>query len=161
MTRSRSGIPLSGDLALTAALHSLGKVLTDDLPAAAAEALAAGADTPSLRRLAGATTSNAFELEELLGRALGELGIHAVTRERALTAVARHRAQQIVDGEIGPVEGAGMIWRLFDDYPAIVMPFLSLEDMHGYETRPRARRRIEAEIVEEAKSYLAKTADSS
>lgn len=137
-----------------AALHALGQVTTDDLPEAATQALVAGLDSPSLRVLAGTTSKNAFELEELLERSLLELGLSCATEEEARRAVARYRAQQIVRGEIAPAMGAGLIWRLFRDYPPDVVQFLQLEDMYGDPYYAKKKRRIAKEIVKEARRYL-------
>lgn len=150
-----SDVPLSGDLALMAALYQLRELLTDDLPEVATKALVDGLDSPSLRQLAGATTNNAFELEELLRRSLDELGLGPATEETARQVLARHRAEQIVRGEIDPPTGAGRMWRTFlPDYPDAVMPFLQLEDMYHDVFHAKERDRIAAEIIEEAKKYL-------
>ena len=149
-----SGPPITGDIALMAALHRLDRLSTDELPEAAAQALAAGRDSPSLRRLAGYVGHNPFELEDLLQRALAELGLRPDTEQRALEWLARYRAEQIVKGELDPVRGAGMIWRLFDDYPPHVMPFLQLEDEYEDPWLRKQRRRIRRDIVAEAKRFL-------
>lgn len=138
-----------------AALHGLGELLTEDLPEAGARALAAGKDSPSLRRLAGSTSRNAFELEDLLQRSLEELGLAPATREQALRAIARYRAEQIVRGEIDPARGAGRIWRLFiPEYPGDVMQFLQLQEMHDDPCHAKERKNVAAEIVDEARRYL-------
>lgn len=150
-----SDVPISGDIALMAALHTLGQLLTDDLPEAATQALVAGKDSPSLRRLAGSTSQNAFELEDLLQRSLEELGLPPATEEEALRALARYRAEQIVRGEIQPARGAGLIWRLFiPEYPEDVIQFVQLEEMHDDPYHQNEKKKLAAEIVEEAKRYL-------
>lgn len=150
-----SDIPLTGDFGLMAALHSLGKLATEDLPKAATQALVADLDSPSLRILAGTTSKNAFELEDLLERSLDELGLARSTREQALRAMARYRAEQIVRGEIDPARGAGLIWRLFTpDYPEDVTQFLQLEEMHDDPFHAKKKRKLATEIVKEARRYL-------
>jgi ribonuclease D len=138
-----------------AALHTLGKLLTEDLPEAGTQALVEGKDSPSLRQLAGSTSTNAFELEELLQRSLEELGLPPATKQEALRAMARYRAEQIVRGEIEPARGAGLIWRLFTpEYPEDVTQFLQLEEMHDDPYHRRNKKKLAAEIIKEAKRYL-------
>ncbi len=150
-----SDVPISGDFGLMAALHMVGKLATEELPEAATQALVVGLDSPSLRVLAGTTSKNAFELEDLLQRSLDELGLPRATEEEALRAMARYRAEQIVRGEIPPARGAGLIWRLFmHSYPADIVQFLQLEEMHDDPYYAKKREQVAAEIIEEARRYL-------
>lgn len=51
------------------------------MPANAADALEAGHDTPSLRRLAGESPEDEYAIRKLVQNALGELGLPEPTRE--------------------------------------------------------------------------------
>lgn len=82
-----------------------------DLPDAAAEMLANGSDSPSLRELAGAPPDDYWQVKWLFERTLHELGIPVLDEQDALWALARQVAQEIVDGDRSPTDGATWIWR--------------------------------------------------
>jgi hypothetical protein len=110
----------------------LGYQSEESLPFVAADALARGLDSPSLRVAAGDPSAARFR------DALTELGVPAYEEQEALWRLARHYAEQIVSREIDPLEGARSIlgevayeieregdFRIFigilsefDDYPA-------------------------------------------
>jgi hypothetical protein len=72
-----------------------------DAPDWAVDQLVQGRDTPHLRQLAGATgTENAFELEELVDRALRELGLNIPSPERAVLAYSQELARDYLDNRI-------------------------------------------------------------
>ena len=148
-----SDYPLTGNLELAAALHSLHEILTDDLPLVATKALEEGLDSPSLRMLAGTTTSSGFEIDELLTRTLSELGLRPMNPQRAQRVLARFRARQIVDGKVDPVVGAENVYRTYlPEYPDETIEFLRLSDEASYD--PQNRREVELKIIEEARRYL-------
>ena len=84
----------------------------EDLPDLAADLLVQGVDSPSLRELAGAPRDDFWQVKELFEATLLELGVDVPQSEQAsLWALAQRTAQEIVDGDRSPTEGATWIWR--------------------------------------------------
>lgn len=99
------------DSALTLVLWSLGRLRSEELPIVAGEWLSKGLDSASLRLLAGETSPIMSDAGPLFEKCLAELGFVAPNKNEALLALAKHCAQEIVDGNVTPYEGAGRICR--------------------------------------------------
>jgi hypothetical protein len=95
---------------LTLTFWVLRRLPSEELPRVAAEWLAEGLDSPSLRELAGVSSPQMSDVGPLFESALSELHFSPPKKEEALRFLARHFARQIVDGVISPYEGARKIW---------------------------------------------------
>ncbi|MEA2684545.1 MAG: hypothetical protein QOK05_2873 [Chloroflexota bacterium] len=80
----------------------------------ASASLGAGLDAPSLMALALLDRHDVRreEVSELAGRAFGELGIEWPTVRQAVETLLRETATKIVEGSLGPYDGARHIWDL-------------------------------------------------
>jgi len=90
--------------------HELGIFNAHDLPEFAILALEADYDSPSLRELAGSDSVYSHDLSQLFNRSLSELKLTRPSRIQAAMQLARDVAARVVDGDIGPYEGARAIW---------------------------------------------------
>jgi hypothetical protein len=140
-------------LELSAARIVLGSLTTDALPEAAAQALAAGLDSPSLRVLAASSTRLEPDLLDNFKKALSELGVSFPSREQAGLLLARNIAERVLAGSIRPYEGAKAIWALYASFPKpkSLIQFVGLAS--EWEDHPSARIEIEKEIVEICRSF--------
>ncbi|MFC9328045.1 hypothetical protein [Kitasatospora sp. NPDC057015] len=105
---TRSGPTALGEAACRYLANEIGP---EDLPMIAAEALAAGLDTPTLCELAGLPrTADPHDVREAFRQALAESGIEppdpALARRHALSRLAA----RLVDGEIAPTDLATDDW---------------------------------------------------
>ncbi|MFD7644339.1 hypothetical protein ACFV4P_27260 [Kitasatospora sp. NPDC059795] len=79
----------------------VGQLCCEQLPMAAAELLAEGDDSPTLRELAGCNGREPRdELEQLWGRALDELGVQRPGQEEAQRWALRDLAGRLHSGEL-------------------------------------------------------------
>jgi hypothetical protein len=136
---------------------AIGEQSSEELPMLAAEALARGIDSPSLREAAGVPNSEVREARDLFVVALSELGIAVPNVDDALWRLVRHVATQIVDGRIAPYEGASWIWhhayhRVEREGDLRVFVGLASE----WDDQPNARPNYERQIIDEAEIVLAR-----
>jgi hypothetical protein len=127
-----------------------------DLPAAAADALEAGYDSPSLRQLAGADGADFESVRNLFSQSLDELGIPIPSPAEAGLASARRIAGRIVRGEVAPYDGAKQIWaKIYTRFPHLkeLKPFVGFAT--EYEDDEPNRGDYFHLIVEESKKLLA------
>lgn len=83
----------------------------EDLPMAAAEALAAGLDAPALCELAGwPRNADVRDIRDTFEQALAESGIELPSRDLARRHALRRMAAKLVDGEIAPADLARDAW---------------------------------------------------
>ena len=101
-----------GPLDLVAAKWALGRVASEALPRIAVDALEAGLDTPSLRRLAGELHPLLAETGPLFEEVLWELGVAIPDKSRAALFIAKSYSTQITEGSLSPYEGAREIWQI-------------------------------------------------
>ncbi len=123
----------------------------------AAQALARGVDSPSLRVAAGVSTSDVREARDRFVDALEELGIDIPDPSVAAWRLTREKAAQIVRGEVQPYEGAWWIWR--EAYSRVARAgdlrmFIGLAS--EWEDHPDHRTEYDKQIIEEAKTLLAR-----
>jgi hypothetical protein len=90
----------------------LGLEAPDRLPDVAAEALAQGTDSPSLRMLAAMDAPGMDQAFPILEGALRESGTIVPTPRAAALRLAMKIAQKMVTGEISAYEGSRQIWAL-------------------------------------------------
>jgi hypothetical protein len=103
-------VSVAGDprLAFKVALAKfvVGTLFWDDVPAMAVEALVAGLDSPSLRRLAGFAASSTQDYRAILFAAAGELGLTIPSYAEASMTVARDIARRVIEGSVVPYAAA-------------------------------------------------------
>ncbi|MER6142483.1 hypothetical protein ABT174_20980 [Streptomyces sparsogenes] len=81
------------------------EIRPEDLPQIAAEALAAGLDTPTLRELAGWPRNAApRDIRDAFEQTLDESGIELPDRDLARRHALRRLAARLIDGEIAPAD---------------------------------------------------------
>ncbi|MEV0265104.1 hypothetical protein AB0I49_27715 [Streptomyces sp. NPDC050617] len=103
------------------------EVRPEDLPMAAAEALAAGLDSPALCDLAGwSRNADARDIHDAFEQALAECGIGLPGPDVALRHALRRRAEQLVGGGIGPADLARDDWCETEPETAEERAFLAL-----------------------------------
>lgn len=91
--------------------RAVGHVFPEDLPMAAAELLAEGLDSPTLRDLAGRSRNDdTTELDALLRRAVAELGVSAPDHTTAERCLLHHLSSRLASGELTPKEVAARVW---------------------------------------------------
>lgn len=135
-----------------AARYVLGLATAQELPGAAANALAAGLDSPSLRQLAAAQGDGRATIDRLLRSALTELRWTMPSPAEAGLLHARRVAEDIVAGRVAPYEGARQIWtEVYVQVPTLVelRPFVGLAS--EWEDDPAHREELARTIVEESK----------
>ncbi|MFI5938943.1 hypothetical protein ACIBCB_01540 [Streptomyces uncialis] len=87
------------------------EISPEDLPMIAAEALAAGLDTPTLRELAGLPRhADARDIRDAFEQALSEAGTELPDPGLARRHALRRLAARLADGEIAPVDLATDEW---------------------------------------------------
>jgi len=91
-------------------LWALNRLPSESLVQIAADWLANGLDSPSLRELAGIHLPVMSEVGPLFQQALTELHLAVPPVETARLFLAHHYAQQIIDGTVSPYAGAQKIW---------------------------------------------------
>ena len=82
---------------------------SEELPMLAAEALARGLDSPSLREAAGSSKSEVRDAHDCFLRALEELNIEVVNDDASFWRLVRQRCKEIVAGIVDPRVGADWI----------------------------------------------------
>jgi hypothetical protein len=115
---------------LNAARWVVGQLPPEELPDLATEALAAGADSTSLALLAGLSRPTRAEAGPLFEKVLAESGVRVPGFREAVLLLARHVAQQILTGDVGPDAGAKRLVQLaheLDDPPPELSVFLGPE----------------------------------
>ena len=147
---------LQEPLELAALRLAIGEQPSEQLPMLAAEALARGLDSPSLREVAGISSTEVREARDLFVVALTELGIDVPNVDDALWRLVRHIATQIVDGRVASYDGASWIWhhayhRVEREGDLRVFVGLASE----WDDHPNARSNYERQIIEEAGALLA------
>ena len=119
----------------------------------AANALARGLDSPTLRQAAGAT--DAREGRDMFVLALAELGVAVPDEHRALERLVRRQAELIVSGEVNPYDGAAWIWfKAWDrvDREGDLRIFIGLAS--EWDDHPDLRASIEEQIVDAAAELI-------
>ncbi|WDZ87745.1 hypothetical protein [Micromonospora cathayae] len=132
-----------------------GELASEELPMIAAEALAEGLDTPSLRELAGLSAGEYREARELLDRVVAELGLPALPDEdQAVWEMAVLAARRMVAGAVAPVDGAQAIAAYAGSlgFPEPLATFAFLADL--WEDSAADRAGLEHDMVHAAESIV-------
>ncbi|MFI5592243.1 hypothetical protein ACIA5G_44845 [Amycolatopsis sp. NPDC051758] len=138
--------------------HAAGTVYPEDLPMAAAEALARGVDSPSLRELAGLGKGSATtEIEDLHRDALAELGITCPGRQDALRWWLGELAKDLVQGRLSVAGLARKIvpgeeWMAENEYRFADLAYY-WEDMVDLISAPQVRA-AEIDLLDAARAIL-------
>ncbi|MCX4451351.1 hypothetical protein [Streptomyces sp. NBC_01789] len=107
-TSVQSGLTSLGEVACR---YQADEIRPEDLPMIAAEALAAGLDTPTLCELAGwPRNADARDIREAFEQALAEAGIGLPDRGLARRHALRRMAARLIAGEMTPAELATDDW---------------------------------------------------
>ena len=138
------------------ALYRLGQLAPEQLGDVGVALLAAGADTPAVRELAGLDRHATWrDANDVFDRVLVELGRPALTERAAAYVIAIEAARDIVAGRVAPYDGAARI--AYHAYHAAGQP----DDLAGFfywadewEDHPEYRAACEADITRAAKEFL-------
>lgn len=149
------------ELIRIASLLVLDRQPTEDLPDIATDALVRGIDSPSLRVLAGTSTSDVRDARDLFWQAFDELGFEQPTSTKARWSLVMRWAADIEAGRIEPVEGARMIWwegweEL--DRPDQLTAFVGL--VSEWEDDPANRQAYDEDIRSASRRLLGNAAES-
>ncbi|MFI6849545.1 hypothetical protein OG535_04210 [Kitasatospora sp. NBC_00085] len=105
---TQSGLTTLGEVACR---YQAGEIRPDDLPMIAAEALAAGLDTPTLCELAGwPRNAGTHDIRNAFEQALSESAVALPDPGLARRHALRRLAARLVDGEIAPADLATDDW---------------------------------------------------
>jgi hypothetical protein len=142
-------------------LRRAGNAVGRDFVDWAVRALADGYDTQSMRVLAGLDLDgipSALEAVEKFRAAIHELGVPTASDIEHVHAYVSEVAQQIVDGELDPQEGAARITVEVlapFDYPSGLMAWFDLgEGLHPHRHVPLEGDALNAAIREQARAWL-------
>ena len=109
----------------------LGTVTDEDYVDWAVACLESDLDTKNVRILSslGKSTSPS-EVEDYFNRSLHDLGLTMPDRRQCLVEYARGVAQQIVSGDVSPLDGCGQIYRVVRalDFPHEMIAWLFLDE---------------------------------
>jgi hypothetical protein len=134
------------------------KVLPEDMPQFAADALEAGYDGLALRRLAGLMRPTSRDVGDLFERVLREIGtVRVQSKEQALIFLSRLTAMDIVERRIEPLRGAEILanYAMALEYPYFIAEFVQLADMPCWGEYAPNRQKLAQDIIDEARLLLA------
>lgn len=134
------------------------RVLPEDMPQFAADALEAGFDGTALRRLAGLLKPTTRDVGDLFQRALCEIGtVKVQSKEQALVFLSRLTALDIVERRIEPRRGAEILagYAMALRYPDFIAEFVQLADMPRWGEYAPSPQKLAQEIIAEAQPLLA------
>jgi hypothetical protein len=121
---TQSGLMALGEVACR---YQADEVRPEDLPMIAAEALAAGLDTPTLCELAGwPRSADARDIRDAFEQAISESGIELPDPSLARRHALRRLAARLIDGEIALAELATDEWWETEAETAEERSFVSL-----------------------------------
>ncbi len=143
-------------LEVAACQMAVGKLVSEELPELAAQALVRGVDSPALRELAGQRPDDVRASGDLFRVALSELGIDLPDSDVAEWRLACRVAAEIVAGTIEAENGARKLWRashrVQDRSDLLVFAALATE----LEESPGDTDDIKAEIIAAAQNLLSR-----
>jgi hypothetical protein len=118
------------DLKFVEAKLALRMIGPDEMPALAWDALEAGLDGPSIRRLGALINPSGWETDQVLPTFMAEAGIKGITTEEAAICVAQHLAHRILSEELDPLAYSRDFEALWirADYPIAIQEVGSLDD---------------------------------
>jgi hypothetical protein len=103
---------------------------TEQLPAAAQDALEAGFDGPHVLRMAILDPSSQWEIDQVLPTMLAEVGCHSISLKEAALRLAHQRARSILATDEDPLPSLPYFHRLMflGDYPEELIEIGYLQD---------------------------------
>jgi hypothetical protein len=140
---------------LAQALWQIGKLSAEKLPDVAIQALRRGFDGSALRELAGLQKPTKQDIGDLFDRALKEVECLPISKREASLIVAKNIAQEIINGNIEPYEGARRIWwDIWDQNRELdeLKVFVGLAS--GYEDEPNHQQKYANDIIKEARKLI-------
>lgn len=131
----------------------LGLLDEEDIVAFATNALVAGSDDDLLVTIAGATPAEIGSVRDLFANYLLKQQRGEMATSEALAIYTRSVCQQIIVGDVPPIEGARYIWRassnLGDEEASTVDGFIYAAS--EAENRPNEKRFFEKIVLQEAR----------
>jgi len=141
-----------------AARWILGLMSGSEIANAATQALAEGYDGPGLRVVAGTVDPDLSDVNAEFERALDELKAPRPSRKAAALLLARDYASRILEGSLGPYEGAKKISvdlaREIRPDDHTLDPFIYWSDEHDDAHDADRRRYCELTIIQSARDLL-------
>jgi hypothetical protein len=115
---------------LVEAKLALRRIGPDEMPNLACDALEAGLEGPTIRRLAGLINPSGWETDQILPRFMEEAGLACITPEIASVRLARELARRLLAEGLDPLRFTGHFEGLWRDggYPQILQDAGSLDD---------------------------------
>jgi hypothetical protein len=144
---------MSFDPHLVEAKLALGMIGPDEMPALACDALEAGLDGPSIRRLAGLMKPSGWESDQILPAFMREACLESISREEASVRVARQLAHRILSENLDPLAFSREFWLLWvrAGYPREIQDVGMLDDGKWV---AECMGTSEAEVREDARNVL-------
>lgn len=135
-----------------------GRLVSEDLPQLATDALLRGVDTPSLRMLAGQQPGDVRDSADLFIAVLDEVGIDLPDPECAHWKLVRRTAIEVIARRMSPGRGANELWAAYHHVrdSGDLRTFVGLASM--LDDYPEDEARIEAQILAEVEQLLARPA---
>ncbi|BCY10082.1 hypothetical protein [Actinoplanes sp. L3-i22] len=135
-----------------------GRLISEELPGIATEALVRGLDSPSLRRLAGQRRDDVRDSVDLFRASLDELGIELFDAGETGWPRARRAATEMVAGRIRPTDGADQLRLAYEEVRnnGDLRIFVGL--MSTLEDYPEGAEHIEGQMLAAARELLARPA---
>jgi len=135
-----------------------GKMAESDWPAVARDALEAGHDGPSLRRLAGLEKVDHWEVSKHIETALCELGAKKLSVNEAFDWCARDVCSEIVNRTRDPIKCADELWRdmlRLNYYPQNLRGIFDEIEMEETGALPGGLEEGRKRVIDFAAEYLA------
>lgn len=144
---------------LVAARWYSGNLGKEDLPKLAQDALEAGFDGKSLRRLASLDLNDLADVDRFIEGALEEMGAPHLTKRVALLRLVGETLEQTLAGLRNPYEAAKeVLSKLYagipGEFPNIMYQIEESAEM--IESYPEDRKKWEGDILRQMKEFLAK-----
>ena len=102
----------------------------DELPSVAWDALEAGLDGPSVRRLAALVNPSGWETDQIMPAFMAEAGLKVISRHEAAVRLAQHLARRVLSEGLDPVDHSRdfeLLW-IESDYSRSIQEVGTLDD---------------------------------
>jgi hypothetical protein len=150
------------DHQLVEAKLALNGISPSEMPSIAWDALEAGLDGPSIRRLAALNNPSGWEADQILPGFMAEAGLERISPEEASVRLARQLASKIILEGLDPLDYSRDFERLWIQagYPKAIQDAGALDDQK-YLVESESVRQSAAELREHARSIMAALAGKS
>jgi hypothetical protein len=132
---------------------AVGAIGPDEMPSLAWDALEAGLDGPSIRRLAALVEPSGWETDQILPAFMAEAGINSISHQEASIRLARQLANRILNEGLDPLHYTRdfeLLW-INADHPLAIQGVGLLDDEKA---TAEYVGQTEAEFREHARSAL-------